>query len=227
MKLDINKLAFGSILLLVISAQAAEEKNKYQCWTNEDGVTECGNYVPPEYSQGGFKIFNDQGVQLKEINRAPTPEEVAALERKKEEERKRQEQMKKDRALLALFGTERDIELARTAMLNTIDGQINGIETVLEGYKANLVDLEKSYEQSKNNSSVSETQLQAIQTNIDNAKKRIQDTEDTLRKKKEERNKVEEEYDIYTQRFRDIMKRRGGVHKKENDDQEEDDDDNE
>lgn len=224
MKLDVNKLVLGSILFLVISAPAAEEKKKYQCWNNEDGVTECGSYVPPEYSQGGFKIFNDKGVQLKKVDRAPTPEEIAELARKKEEERKRQEQIKKDRALLALFSTERDIEMARTAMLTTIDGQISGIETVLGGYKANLVDLEKSHEQSKNNSSVSETQLQAIQSNIDNAKKRIRDTEDTLRKKKEERKKVEEEYDIYTQRFRDIMKRGGVPHKKENEDQ---DDNNE
>jgi len=211
MKPYLNKLVLCSILFLGIPAlSSAEEKNKYQCWTNEDGVTECGNYVPPEYSQGGFKVFNDKGVKLKDIGRAPTPEELAALEKQKAEERQRQEQLKRDRALLALFSTERDIEMARAAMLTTIDGQISGIETVLGGYKANLADLEKSYVQSKNNASISETQLQAIQSNIDNAKKRIQDTEDTLRKKKEERKKVEEEYDIYTQRFRDI-KKRGGV----------------
>jgi chromosome segregation ATPase len=224
MKLDVNKFVLGSILFLVISAQAAEEKKKYQCWTNGDGVTECGNYVPPEYSQGGFKIFNDKGVQLKKVDRAPTPEEIAELERKKEEERKRQEQIKKDRALLALFSTERDIEMARTAMLTTIDGQISGIETVLGGYKANLADLEKSHEQSSNNSSVSKSQLQTIQTDIDNAKKRIQDTEDTLRKKKEERHKVEKEYDIYTQRFQDI-KKRGGVPQNKADENQEGDND--
>ena len=223
MTLDVNKLTFFAILFLVIPAlPAAETKQKYQCWTNEDGVTECGNYVPPEYSQGGFKVFNDKGLAVKEVDRAPTPEELAQLEKQKEEERQRQEQDKKDRALLALFSTERDIEMARTAMLNTIDGQINGTETVLAGYKANLADLESSYEKSKDNASVSKSQLQTIQTNIDNAKRRIQDTEDTLQKRKAERNKVQEEYDIYTQRFRDIMKRGKIPIKKETENQEDD-----
>jgi chromosome segregation ATPase len=221
MKLDINKLTcFATLFLVIPTLPAAETKQKYQCWTNEDGVTECGNYVPPKYSQGGFKVFNDKGLPVKEVDRAPTPEELAQLEKQKEEERQRQEQAKKDRALLALFSTERDIELARTAMLNTIDGQINGTETVLAGLKANLADLESSYEKSKDNPSVSKSQLQTIQTNIDNAKRRIQDTEDTLQKRKAERQKVEEEYDIYTQRFRDIMKRGGVPQKKADDDQE-------
>lgn len=223
MKFDVNKLTLFTILFVVISPlPAAETKQKYQCWTNEDGVTECGNYVPPEYSQGGFKVFNDKGLEVKAVDRAPTPEELAQLEKQKEEERQRQAQAKKDRALLALFSTERDIELARTAMLNTIDGQINGTETVLAGYKANLADLESSYEKSQNNPSVSKTQLQTIQTNIDNAKRRIQDTEDTLQKRKAERKKVEEEYDIYTQRFRDIMKRGGIPRKKATEDPEDD-----
>jgi chromosome segregation ATPase len=226
MKLDVNQLTLITILVLIVpTLPAAETKQKYQCWTNEDGVTECGNYVPPEYSQGGFKVFNDKGLEVKAVDRAPTPEELAQLEQQKEEERQRQEQAKKDRALLALFSTERDIEMARTAMLNTIDGQINGTETVLAGYKANLADLEKSYEKSQDNPSVSASQLQTIQTNIDNAKRRIKDTEETLQKRRTERQKVQEEYDIYTQRFRDIMKRGGVPRKKASEPQEDEDND--
>lgn len=220
MKFDINKLTIFAVLSSIISAvPAAENKQKYQCWTNEDGITECGNYVPPQYSQSGFQEFNDQGMPIGEVNRAPTPEELVQLEQQEEAERQRQAQLKKDQALLALFSTERDIELARSAMLNTIDGQINGTETVLAGYKANLADLEKSYEKSQDNPAVSASQLQTIQTNIANAKRRIQDTEDTLRKRQEERQKVEAEYDIYKQRFQDIMKRGGVPRKKANDNQ--------
>jgi hypothetical protein len=225
MKFDINKLTLSAVLFSIISTvPAAENKQKYQCWTNEDGITECGNYVPPQYSQSGFQEFNDQGIPVGKVDRAPTPEELAQLEQQKEVERQRQAQLKKDQALLALFSTERDIELARSAVLNTIDGQINGMETVLAGYKANLTDLEKSYEKSQDNPSVSASQLQTIQTDIASAKRRIQDTEDTLQKRKEERQKVEEEYDIYKQRFQDIM-RRGGVPRKKADDEQAGDED--
>jgi chromosome segregation ATPase len=191
-----------------VSAQAADKKGKIQCWTNDEGIMECGNVIPPQYSQQGFKVYNEQGQAIKEVERAPTPEEIAAMKKKEDDELLRKEQEKKDQALLALFSTEKDIELSRTALLNQIDGQMNGIETILEGLKGNLVDLKESYQRSKENSAVTETQLQAIERNVESVSKRIRDTEDSLRKKVEERERINVEYDTYLARYQDIMTRR-------------------
>lgn len=194
-----------------LPATAAADQGKLKCWVNDAGVTECGNYVPPQFSQQGFTEFNPQGKEVKKVERAPTPEEIAEFEQREEEERKKEEQLEKDRALLTLFGTEKDIEMARTAELNTIDGQIQSIETILNGLKGNLTDLEESYERSKNNPSVSPSQLNAIETNIDSAKKRIRDTEETLNKKVNERLEANNRYNSYLQRYQDIIRRRGHV----------------
>jgi chromosome segregation ATPase len=205
-----SKISLLSLSLLV-AYSPVQAKQELKCWTNDDGIYECGNYIPPQYSQQGYEVYDEQGRKVKEIERALTAEEIAAEERKQQEEKRRKEQEKEDQALLALFSTERDIELARTAVLNTIAGQINGIETILEGLRGNKADLEDSYRRSKDNSAVTESQLQAIQRNIESVIRRIKDTEETLQAKQQERQQTNEKYDAYLNRYRDIMKRRGGV----------------
>jgi chromosome segregation ATPase len=205
-----SKISLLSLSLLV-AYSPVHAKQELKCWTNNDGIYECGNYIPPQYSQQGYEVYDEQGRKVKEIERALTAEEIAAEEYKKEEEKRRQEQEKEDQALLALFSTERDIELARTAVLNTIDGQINGIETILEGLRGNKADLEDSYRRSKDNPAVTESQLQAIQRDIESVTRRIKDTEATLQAKQKERQQTNEKYDIYLSRYRDITRRRGNI----------------
>ncbi len=179
----------------------------YYCWKNNADIRECGDSIPPQYSQGGFERC--EGGSCEYVSPAPTQEEIAEIQRQKELEIERKQQEKKDQALLAFFSSENDIEEARSALLNTIQGQIQSIQTILDGLKANLHDLEKSYELSKKNSDVSEQQLSAIQRNIDSIKKRIEDTQETLQSKQDEKNKINSEYDAYKQHFLDIQRRRG------------------
>jgi chromosome segregation ATPase len=205
MKIILKKLLFVFILLALTQPLSA---GNIQCWTDENGNRACADSVPPQHSQGGFIVYNDEGIKIKEIERAPSKEEIAAKERQKDEERQRQEQRKKDDALLALFSTERDIELARAGVLSSIDGQLQSLQTILDGIKGNLEDLLLSYERSQNNESVSQSQLEAIQRNIERVKKRIADNEATLQNKLKEREKINLEYDDYVQRYREIMRRR-------------------
>lgn len=137
-------LSFISLTTLMSSVHAGDIK----CWTNEDGVMECGNFVPPEYSQQGYAERNEQGVIVKEVDRAKTPAEIAALrqteEQKKAKEQQLKEQEESDRALLMQFSTEEDIETQRSARLNAIDGVVNAIESYVDSLERNLDDLEQS-----------------------------------------------------------------------------------
>jgi archaellum component FlaC len=206
----ISKLALFSILLLMTSPLQAKGQGSWTyCWDNEDDVRECSSYISPEYSQKGFHKCR-KGV-CEYVKPAPTPDEIAELERQKDEKRKYEEQLRKDEALLALFSSEKDIKSTRDAQLNHIDGQIQSIETILEGLKGNLEDLEESYERSLQNTNVSKSQLDAIQRNVDSVKKRVEDTEGTLQKKQNERKNTEDEYGTFLARFIDILQRRGGV----------------
>ena len=204
---SVDKLALLSLLLLSAHPCFA---GKIQCWVNDAGITECGNYTPPQYSQKGFVEYSKRGIKTKEVKRAPTQEEIAELERQEQEELKRQQQEKEDRQLLDIFSTERDIELARAAALNAIDGQIQYDQTILEGLKGNLEDLEKSYEFSKKNPDVSEKQLSAIARNITSVKEDIREKEETLQRRHNERAETNKKYDAYLERYQNIM-RRGGL----------------
>ncbi|EDN69662.1 conserved hypothetical protein, secreted [Beggiatoa sp. PS] len=210
MKIILKKLLFVFILLPLTQPLSA---GNIQCWTDENGNRACGDFIPPQYSQGGFSVYTPKGIKIKEINRAPSADEIAAKERQKEKELQHQEQRKKDEALLALFGTERDIELARAGALSSIDGQLQSLQTILDGIKGNLEDLLLSYERSQDNESVTKNQLEAIQRNIDRVKKRIADNEATLQNKLKERETINKEYDDYVQRYRDIMQRRSQIPK--------------
>ncbi len=202
-----NKFILFSISLLIVFPVQAKNESFLYCWLNDDEVRECGNYVSPLYSQNGFWKCR-RGGECEYINPAPTAEELAEIKVKKAEERKQQEQQDSDEALLALFSRELDVENRRIALLQSIAGQIQPIQTILEGLKGNLEDLKESYERSKDNQDVSDSQVNAIKRNIDSVKKRIVDTEDTLQNKLDEQTEINVEYDVYLQRFLEITLRR-------------------
>jgi hypothetical protein len=84
-----------------------------KCWTNGEGVRECGNAVPTEYAQQGHTVYNDHGVQVGTRQRAKSGEELAEEQRlaalQAEEKRKTEEVAKADRVLLETFSSEDDL----------------------------------------------------------------------------------------------------------------------
>ena len=74
---------------------------RIKCWTNNEGIKECGNKIPPEYAQQGHQEIGKGGIVREEVKRAKTKEELAEEKRlakleqeklKKEEEQKKVEQ---------------------------------------------------------------------------------------------------------------------------------------
>jgi hypothetical protein len=195
-------------LLLTQSLPAADTTGSgYKCWIDEDRVTTCGNVVPPEYVQKGFKEFNKEGIHTKDVDSAPSPEKILEMKKREEEEEKRKKQEKEDRALLDLFSTEQDIERNRLAILATIDGKIHSIDPIINSLEKNLLDLEKNLEDSLNNPEISESQREAIQKNIDDAKYRLKNNKETLQANVKEKEVENKRHDDYLQRYRDIRKR--------------------
>jgi len=194
---------FSTLLLMTMPSQAQD----YFCWNNEDGVRECGNYVPSAYSQKGFWKLDAAGNWLY-MKPAKTKEEMAEVERQQQEEERRKEQEKEDGKLLDAFGSEEDIENTRQSSLNTIDGQIESLKTILDGLQGNLKTLQESFEFNKKNDLLDENQTKVVTTNIESLKKRINTTEATLQSKRLERKGVEEKYDAFQRKYQEIMRRR-------------------
>lgn len=142
-------LAVTSIAVLIVLPDVVAAGIK--CWTNKDGVRECGNSVPPEYAQQGHSELNKQGVVVKEQERAKTAEELAAEREERERvaseegERKRlaREQAARDRVLLDTFTTEDDLLLARNGKLQAIDARVQHTNRVVEKLRSELAALRK------------------------------------------------------------------------------------
>ena len=130
---------FAGALLIIGAPDASAAKIK--CWTNNEGIRECGNAVPPEYSQKGHEEVNKQGRTVSTQDRAKTPEEIEK-QRLEQEEKDRlakleEEQANKDRVLLATFSTEEDLKLAH-------EGKVIALETGIKHTQALVAKLESS-----------------------------------------------------------------------------------
>jgi carboxylesterase type B len=99
-----------------------------KCWTNNEGVRECGNLVPPEYVQQGHQEISESGMVINEQSRARTKEELSAEAEKlkilEQEKHKQAEQKRADDILLATFANVTEIEWARDERIEAIDANI-------------------------------------------------------------------------------------------------------
>ena len=138
------KHPFAVALLLVLGATLSSGANAMKCWENDEGVTECGDAVPPEYAQKGHVEKSASGVTVNKQERAKTEEELAQeatdadalAAQQAEEERIKKEQAARDRVLLATYMVEEDLTMARDGRLAAIDSRVKHAEvstTKLEG----------------------------------------------------------------------------------------------
>ncbi len=143
----IATLVAGTALLTLAPGASAGIK----CWTNNEGVRECGNAVPPEYAQQGHTELNKQGLVVKEQERAKTPEELEAeaaererlAKEKAEADRIAREQAARDRVLLDTFTNEEELQLARDGKLQALDARIQHTRNVVKKLRENLDNLEE------------------------------------------------------------------------------------
>lgn len=122
-----NSILFFCLVLMF--AVFNNTQARIVCWTNSDGVRECGDSVPPEYSQQGHKEFSEQGIVVDETEAAMTDTELEELKRitaeKAEQKRREEVQKRRDRMLLDTFASVEDIELARDRKISAIDSSIS------------------------------------------------------------------------------------------------------
>lgn len=120
-----------------------------KCWTNDEGVRECGNAVPPRYSQKGHREISDEGITLSTTDRAKSKEELriqreeaarlAAI--RAEEARQIRERKMKDRVLLSTFTSEKDLTIAHEGQVAAIEIRIEHTEQILKQLERSLAQL--------------------------------------------------------------------------------------
>jgi len=126
--MNISKGSLLAVITLGLVVLSLPAKARIKCWENSDGVRECGDKVPPEYSQKSHKEISSHGITRKESERAKTEEERAEDERlaviQEEENRKLAEIEKQDKILLDTYSNTDDIQMTSDGKIVALDSTI-------------------------------------------------------------------------------------------------------
>jgi hypothetical protein len=202
-----RRLAFISLIAGCLMSLPA---SAMKCWTNKEGVKECGNVVPPEYSQQETTEINKAGIATGKSERAKTPEELAQekaqAEQKAMAEKTAADQAAKDRVLLETYNSEDDMIMARDGKVAAIDSQIKITQNYIEKLKQDLnarigqaADLERRGEQPN----------EKLQGDIESVRGQIKQNEDFIATKKQEQDTLHKQFDTDLRRYHELKQNAG------------------
>ncbi len=201
----------ASVLALPLTAQAA-----IKCWTNKDGVRECGNAVPPEYAQQESRTIDKRGMTTGVTERALNQQERKALRRQEEaekkrleeeerqkamEEQRRKEQAIRDRVLLATFLTEEEIVRSRERKLVAIDANLEITRITIDKLQQKL-DQERAHAAKLKNKG--KALPERTQEDIDNLEQQLSNKKNYADSKEKERQALIDKYEADIIRFREL-----------------------
>lgn len=111
-------------------------------WTDKNGVVHYGDHLPARDAGKPREVLNQDGIAVKNIQGAKTPQEIAAEKRaaqkRAEQKRKAEAQAAHDRMLLDTFSSVDDMKMARNGKIQAIDAIIGVTEGRLKNLKASL-----------------------------------------------------------------------------------------
>jgi hypothetical protein len=180
-----------------------------KCWTNKDGVRECGNTIPPEYAQQGSETINERGITVETQKRALTKEEAAKKEKQEaeekrraaEEEEKRKKQENADRVLLSTFLSAEEIIGARDRKLALIEGNIEITNVTIKKLNNDLqIQRKKAANYERKGKNVPARTLKEIAS----LERQIKNKNEFIQAKELEKQTIREKYARDLKRFREI-----------------------
>ena len=193
------------IAVAIAALPMAAEAQSYRC-VGKDGKKYYGSAVPPQCLGMPVEQLNAQGMVTKRFDAA-----ASAAEREKkaaeEEERKKREVVSKEegrrnRALLATYTSERDIEEARGRALKDNEAAIKEIERRIAALKKRQEELKKELDfyQGKNKPPAK------LSDDIRNSEFDFKTQEDLLAAKKKDVATINTRYDEDKKRYSELTK---------------------
>jgi len=211
MRIVVAALAAGFALLpAVAQAQQAPGSTSFRC-VGTDGKKYYGSTVPPQCLGQPVEQLNAQGMVIKRIDA-----QASAAEREKkaaeDEERKKRESVSKEegrrnRALLATYTSEKDIDAARVRALKDNEGAVKDIEKRIAGLKTRLAELKKelTFYEGKNKPPAK------LAEDMRSAEFDIQTQEHLMATKQKEVDQINARYDDDKRRYAELTKGAGAA----------------
>ena len=175
---------------------------RMKCWTNNEGVMECGEKVPPEFAQKGHKELSRQGMVLEEKDRAKTKEELAEQERlaaiEAEKQKKIKEQARKDKILLNTFSNIDDMQMSRDGKIAAIESSISLSEKRSEKIQQ---DLDKRRAAAEKEELSGKAPNEELLKDIDSLQRQLNNNKTYISDKKQEIENIKSAYTADIDRF--------------------------
>lgn len=198
-------LAGSIILLSYLASVPAVMAGSIKCWTNTDGVRECGYSVPPEYSQQRIDILNERGIKIDVKEAAKTKEQLeedARLAKIKQEELQLQEEARlRDTILLNSFTTERDIKISYDDKIEVVNGIVEITNSSTRILQQKLQAVEKK---AANYERAGETTPKDVLNQINSLKRQLKDNDKFIAQKEGEIKVLKQNYEADLKRFREL-----------------------
>lgn len=114
-------------------------------WVDDSGTTHYGETIPPEYADKDHQVLDKEGRVIRS-EEVMTPERRRAKDlkdaKKREEAEAALEQARHDKALINIYNSVNEIDLARIRNVQQIDARINAINFSIKAANDNLLSLQ-------------------------------------------------------------------------------------
>jgi hypothetical protein len=197
-----------SLLVLLLATSSVNANGQLYRYTNEKGVQVIDDKVPPEFTPKGYDIINRDGTLIERVPRQLSEEELRlrntaeSRAQLKEEEALRMRAW--DESLLLRYSDIEDIKEAQTRAVRDLQIRISILKSNLVTIKAQIErEQEKAADIERRGSAVPE----AMSKNIDIMRLEIEDTEQSIRVRREEIDSVNASYQRDIERFTTLVDR--------------------
>ena len=205
------RTALCALTLLAPLAASAQPKEQYtyRC-TDADGKKYYGQTVPQACLGRPMELINKQGLVVKRIDREA--DEKARLAKEAEAEKKREleaaqkDSQRRNRALLATYTSEQDIDAARNRDLRNHDRGVQEVQKRIEDIKKRQVQFEKELALFKD-AGKGEPPAR-LKEEVSNAEIDLKAQQSLLEAKKKEAHAINARYDEDKRRYREATGKR-------------------
>jgi hypothetical protein len=208
-----TKTMTAAVLLvapLLAYAQQAQQAT-YRC-TGSDGKKYYGSTIPMQCVGRPIEQLNKQGMVVRRIDpegeEKARAEKAAALAKAKEEEAATREQSRRNRALLATYTSERDIDDARARALKDNQKAVRDVENKIEALKKRRAGYDKELEFYQDKKGGAQPPAKLAE-DVKNTEIDLRAQEELLAVKRKEVDVINTRYDEDRKRYAELTRRAG------------------
>ena len=216
MRVGFRALMFGWAALVAVTgdATAQSERVRYK-WRDESGALHYEDAIPPEAVKFGYEVVNKQGVTVRRVEKAKTPEELAqakaSAQKVADEKRKIDEAQRADVQLLAAYPTEDDLRKSLQAQIDLINQNIQATEIGVASQEKSLGErLNHAAEQDR----IGKPVPPAVQKQIATLKDGLADQRAFLQRRTQDRENAQKQLETSLAHYREIKQKQEEMRKK-------------